>query len=56
MTGYSRMVVIPQEEYVQMTTVQQARQPLTQQFYRAEQDYQKNMEIQDPLQMSSYDL
>ena len=48
MSSYSRMVVIPQEEYVQMSAIQQARQPLTQQFYNAEQDYQKNLHVSDP--------
>lgn len=48
MSSYSRMVVIPQEEYVQMTAVQQARQPLTQQFYNSEQDYQRNLHVSNP--------
>ena len=48
MSSYSRMVVIPQEEYAQMTAVQQARQPLTQQFYNMEQNYQRNLDVQDP--------
>ena len=47
MSSYSRMVVIPQEEYVQLTAVQHARQPLTHQFYNAEQDYQHNLHVGD---------
>ena len=48
MTSYSRMVVIPQEEYVQMSAMQQVRQPLADQFYRTERDYQQNLQIKDP--------
>lgn len=48
MSSYSRMVVIPQEEYMQLSAVQQVRQPMTQQFYNAEQDYQKNLHVADP--------
>lgn len=48
MSSYSRMVVIPQEEYMQMSAIQQVRQPLTQQFYKAEQDYQNNLRESDP--------
>ena len=48
MSSYSRMVVIPQEEYMQLSAVQQVRQPVTQQFYNAEQDYQKNLHGADP--------
>ena len=48
MSSYSRMVVIPQEEYMQLSAVQQVRQPVTQQFYNTEQDYQKNLHGADP--------
>lgn len=48
MTSYSRMVVIPQEEYVQMTSMQQIRQPLTEQVYQTERDYEQNLQIKDP--------
>lgn len=48
MSSYSRMVVIPQEEYVQMNTMQQVRQPLNDQLYRNERDYHQNLEIKDP--------
>ena len=48
MSSYSRMVVIPQEEYVQLSAVQQVRQPLTQQLYNTEQDYQRNLFVKNP--------
>ena len=48
MSAYSRMVVIPQEEYVQLSAMQQAKQPLANQLYRREQDYQENLHIKDP--------
>lgn len=48
MTSYSRMVVIPQEEYVQMTSMQQIQQPLADQVYRSERDYEQNLQIKDP--------
>ena len=48
MSSYSNMVIILQEEYMQLSAVQQVRQPVTQQFYNAEQDYQKNLHGADP--------
>lgn len=48
MSSYARMIAVPEEEYVQLTAVQQAKQPLTQQFYKAEQDYQQNLRVGDP--------
>ena len=48
MSNFQRMVVIPQEEYVQLTTVQNARQPLTQQFYNLENKHQESDHIKDP--------
>ena len=42
MADYSQMIAIPRNEYTQLTTVQNARQPLTQQFYKLESDYQSN--------------
>ena len=42
------MVAIPQHEYAQLTTVQNAKQPATEQFHRLESDYQKNLQIFDP--------
>ena len=47
MADYSQMVAIPRNEYTQLTTVQNARQPLTQQLYKLESDYQANRLIPD---------
>ena len=48
MSMFQRMVVIPQEEYLQMNSVQNVRQPLTQQFYNLESQYNKEAEIANP--------
>ena len=48
MSSYSRMIVIPQDEYVQLTAMQQVKQPLANQMYRKELDYQQNVHIKDP--------
>ena len=48
MSLFQRMVVIPQEEYLQMSSVQHVKQPLTQQFYNLESQYNKEAEIGDP--------
>lgn len=48
MSLFQRMIVIPQEEYLQLSTVQSARQPLTQQFYNLESQYNQDAEIKDP--------
>ena len=48
MADYSQMVAIPRHEYMQLTTVQNMRQPLTQQLYKLEDDYQANTLISDP--------
>lgn len=45
---FQRLMVIPQEEYMQLTSVQQARQPLTQQFYDLEKRYQDGERILEP--------
>ena len=47
-TDFSQLVAIPWHEYAQLTAVQNARQPVTEQFYRLEDDYQKNALIADP--------
>ena len=47
MADYSQMVAIPRNEYTQLTAVQNARQPLTQQLYKLESDYQGNRLIPD---------
>ena len=48
MTGFQRMIAIPQEEYTQLTAVQNVRQPLTQQFYKLENEYNNRESIEDP--------
>ena len=48
MSHFQRMVVIPQTEYLQLTTLQEAKQPLAQQFFTAQQAYEDAGEIQDP--------
>ena len=45
---FQRLVAIPQEEYMQLTSVQQARQPITQQFYNLERQYNEQDYIRDP--------
>lgn len=45
---FQRLMAIPQEEYLQLTSVQQARQPLTQQFYNLEKRYQEGEHILEP--------
>ena len=45
---FQRLMTIPQDEYMQLTAVQQARQPLTQQFYSLENQYRKQDRILDP--------
>ena len=47
---FQRMIAIPQEEYSKLTSVQQVRQPMTQQFYNLEQQYGKQEQIHDPYQ------
>ena len=44
------MVAIPQEEYTKLTSVQQVRQPMTQQFYNLERQYGEQERIHDPYQ------
>ena len=48
MSHFQRMVAIPQEEYLQLSTVQNARQPLTQQFYNLDSQYNREAEVKDP--------
>lgn len=54
---FQRMMVIPQEEYLQLTStqqtqqlnsVEQVKQPLTQQFYNLESQYKQQGHITDP--------
>ena len=46
--NFQRMVAIPQEEYVQLSSVQNVRQPLTQQFYKLENEYNSHENIVEP--------
>ena len=48
MSMFQRMIAIPQEEYLQLSSVQNVRQPLTQQFYNLESQYNKEAQIADP--------
>lgn len=48
MSYFQRMIAIPQEEYLQLSTVQNARQPMTQQFYNLDKQYNREAEINDP--------
>ena len=48
MSGYQRMVVIPQNEYIQLTSLQEVKQPLAQQYLKAEQNYEDATAIDDP--------
>ena len=45
---FQRLMAIPQEEYMQLSAVQQARQPVTQQFYNLEKKYQEGERILEP--------
>ena len=47
MSNYSQMIAIPRHEYTQLTTVQSARQPLNEQFYKLENDCQRNALVSD---------
>ena len=48
MSGYQRMIAIPQEEYAQLTVVQNMRQPLTQHMYNLERKLNEESKITDP--------
>ena len=45
---FQRLIAIPQEEYMQLTRIQQVRQPATQQFYNLERQYNEQARIDDP--------
>lgn len=45
---FQRLMAIPQEEYLQLTAVQQARQPITRQFYNLEKRYEDSEKISEP--------
>ena len=48
MTHFQRMIAIPQEEYLTLSSVQNARQPLIQRFYNLENRYNEDENIRDP--------
>ena len=41
-------MAIPQEEYMQLTAIQQGRLPITQQFYNLEKQYKEQYRLRDP--------
>ena len=48
MSQFQRMIAMPEEEYLQMSAIQNARQPLSQQFYNLESQYNKESHVRDP--------
>ena len=46
--SFQRMIAIPQEEYLAMSTMQNVRDPLAQQFYNTEKRYVEDANIRDP--------
>lgn len=48
MSRYQRMVVIPESEYLQLTTLQQVKQPFAQKFHQVNQEYENAASITDP--------
>jgi len=51
MTDFQRMVVIPQDEYLSMSTsssLQQVKEPLQDQFHKAERQHQEGDKVGDP--------
>lgn len=48
MSSYSKMVVLPQEEYVQLASVHKAQQPIVQQFNELTRENMKLNHIDDP--------
>lgn len=48
MTNFQRMIAIPQEEYLTMSSIQNAREPVSQQFYNLETRYNEDEKVRDP--------
>ena len=48
MNGFDRLVAIPQEEYLALSSLQNAKEPLAQHFYNLESRYQSEANIRDP--------
>ena len=51
---FQRMMAIPQEEYLQLTAVQAARQPMVQQMQNLTSQYEEESEIRDPYRRLLY--
>ena len=41
MSGFTRMIAIPQEEYLHLSSMQNTQQPLTQKMTQLQQEYQQ---------------
>ena len=48
MSSFQRMIVIPQEEYLALTSIQNVREPLTQHFQSLERQYTSEENERDP--------
>ena len=48
MSGFQRMIAIPQEEYIQLKSVQHVKQPDAQKMVDLTQLYQQQAQIKDP--------
>ena len=48
MSGYERMIAIPQEEYIQLKSIQHVKQPEAQKMVELSQLYQQQAQIKDP--------
>ena len=48
MSGFQRMIAIPQEEYMAMSSMQNVKEPLAQHFYSLESRYETEEKEKDP--------
>ena len=48
MSRFQRMVAVPESEYLQLTSLQQVKQPLAQKFYEVNNEYENAAAISDP--------
>ena len=48
MNTFDRLVAIPQEEYLALTSMQNVKEPLAQHLYNLESRYQSEANIRDP--------
>ena len=48
MSTFQRMIAIPQEEYLALSSLQNVREPFTQQFYQLEKRYKDEEKEKDP--------